>query len=88
MKLYFKKAGEEEIYLGEFAEAEACMEALDKYLDESGYPAYRLYRLVGTRPRLMIDFGSHLDFAWIEGITFEAMVRGFRDFLKTKMEGN
>lgn len=84
MKLYFRKAGEEEIYLGEFAEAEACMEALDTYLDEQGYPTYRLYRLVGTRPRLMIDFGSHIDFAWIEGSTFEEMVPGFRKFLEKK----
>lgn len=86
MKLYFKVNRENEEYLGEFINTETCCRRITAYLKAHGYDTSYTWRLVGTEPKLMIDFGSYSAFFYVEGISFNEFLPGFQNYTKEKLD--
>lgn len=70
MKLFFKNSKGEERLIAEPSNREEVIKAINKFLDEHNFKSYYM-RVWEENDRLKIDVGSHTEFFFLKGMTFE-----------------
>lgn len=70
MKLFFKNSKGEESLITEPSNREEVIKAINKFLDEHNFKSYYM-RVWEENDRLKIDVGSHTEFFFLKGMTFE-----------------
>lgn len=70
MKLFFKNSKGEERLIAEPSNKEEVIKEISKFLDEHNFKSYYT-RVWEENDRLKIDVGSHTEFFFLKGMTFE-----------------
>lgn len=70
MKLYFRNGRGEERVIAEPTNKEEVSKEINKFLDEHNFKSYYT-RVWNENGRLKFDVGSHTEFFYLEGMTFE-----------------
>ena len=70
MKLIFKNSRGKERVIAEPSTAEEIFKEINKFLDDHNFKSYYT-RVWEEDGRLKFDVGSHTEFFYVEGITFE-----------------
>lgn len=70
MKLIFQNSRSEERVIAEPTNKEEVSKEINKFLDEHNFKSYYT-RVWDENDRLKFDVGSHTEFFYLEGMTFE-----------------
>ena len=70
MRLIFQNSRGIERVIAEPSNREECFKEINKFLDDHNFKSYYT-RMWEEDGRLAIDVGSHTEFFYIEGLTFE-----------------
>ena len=73
MKLIFQNRYGKERVIAEPNSKKEIIEEINKFLDEHNFKSYYT-RVCYTGERLELDVGSHTEFFYVEGMTFEDWV--------------
>ena len=73
MKLIFQNSHGKERVIAEPSNREEIFKEINKFLDDHNFKSYYT-RVLEENGRLVLDVGSHTEFFYVEGMSFEEYV--------------